>query len=396
LNRALQTFQEGRRQSHTFHNDQAESRALLGLGDIYHQQGQIGQAKNAYTDARVRIETLGEFAGAVGIAEAEVRLARLAIFTGDLKDADAHLTTTKEAMTRNPLAQQVSPLALIVQGQWLLTQGNFTQAEACFSEAYNQAEAQQEPLRAAEAILGLAQTRLAREEFDAALTTFLEAGRQFQSIESTDGDGGAVLGIAQVNLGREQWDETVENGQAALTRFRQTNDLIGEADTLLTLGMGFVGKDEQDEALSHFEQALKLYHQLRQPLGVADTRSARAGIYLLRGQVEQARDEEAKAITQVERVMESLSTSQQWSMFLRQYADLYAQTAITDIRRNQDKQAQALLQKFARIAGSAELARQLKAYEDALPEEENGLSAAEIRTNKDIVQRLEQLRKGLP
>jgi hypothetical protein len=85
-------------------------------------------------------------------------------------------------------------------------------------------------------------------------------------------------------------------------------------------------------------------------------------------------------------------------MFLRQYADLYAQTAMTDVRRNQDQQAQALLHNFARIAGSAELARQLKAYEDALPveENENGLSEAEIRMNKDIVQRLEQLRKGLP
>jgi hypothetical protein len=96
--------------------------------------------------------------------------------------------------------------------------------------------------------------------------------------------------------------------------------------------------------------------------------------------------------------MQSLSTPQQWSMFLRQYADLYAQIAMTDVRRNQDKQAQAVLHNFARIAGSAELARQLKAYEDALSveENENGLSEAEIRKNKDIVQRLEQLRKGLP
>src|SRR5256885_9710004 len=62
------------------------------------------------------------------------------------------------------------------------------------------------------------------------------------------------------------------------------------------------------------------------PLGVADTRSAQARVYLTRGDLERARDEEAKAIAQVERVMQSLSTPQQWSMFLRQYADLYAQT----------------------------------------------------------------------
>ena len=130
-------------------------------------------------------------------------------------------------MNRGPLAHQVNPLALIVWGQLLLTQGDFPQAEARFSEAYEQAEAQQEPLHAAEAMLGLAQTRLAREEFDAAMTTFLEAGRQFQLIESTDGDGNAVLGVAQVNLARELWDEAIEHGQAALTRFQQAGDLIG-------------------------------------------------------------------------------------------------------------------------------------------------------------------------
>jgi tetratricopeptide (TPR) repeat protein len=290
----------------------------------------------------------------------------------------------------------VNPLALIVWGQLLLTGGDFLQAEARFSQAYDQAEAQQEPLRAAEAILGLAQTRLAQEEFDAALTTFLEAGRQFQLVESTDGDGRAVLGVAQVNLGRELWDETLENGQAALTRFRQASDSIGQADALLTLGMGYAGKDEPEEALSHFEQALKLYHQLRQPLGVADTRSARAGIYLMQGDLERARDEETKAIAQVERVMQSLSTPQQWTMFLRQYADLYAQTAITDVRRNQDEQARALLQNFVRVAGSAEVVRHIQVYKRALPTEGDGLSEAEISMNKDVVKRLEQLCKGLP
>jgi tetratricopeptide (TPR) repeat protein len=214
-------------------------------------------------------------------------------------------------------------------------------------------------------------------------------------LESTDGDGTAVLGVAQVNLGHKQWNETIENGQAALTRFRQANDLIGQADTLLTLGMGYAGKGEHEEALSHFEQALKFYHQLRQPLGVADTRTARAGIYLLRSDLERARDEEAKAITQVEHVMHSLSTAQQWTTFLRQYADLYAQTVITDVRRGQDEQARALLQNFVQIAGSAEIVRYMKAYEDALPTEGEGLSEAELRMNKDVVKRLEQLRKGL-
>ena len=116
---------------------------------------------------------------------------------------------------------------------------------------------------------------------------------------------------------------------------------------------------------------------------------------MLQGDLERARDEETKAIAQIERVMQRLSTPQQWSMFLRQYADLYAQTAVTDVRRNQDEQARALRQNFVRIAASAELERHIQAYESALPTEGDGLSETEIRTNRDVVRRLEQLRKGL-
>jgi gamma-glutamyltranspeptidase len=94
--------------------------------------------------------------------------------------------------------------------------------------------------------------------------------------------------------------------------------------------------------------------------------------------------------------MQSLSTPQQWSMFLRQYADLYAQTVITDVQRNQDEQARILLQNFVRIAGSAEVVRHIQTYEKALLTEGDGLSEAEIATNKDIARRLGQVRKGLP
>ena len=116
---------------------------------------------------------------------------------------------------------------------------------------------------------------------------------------------------------------------------------------------------------------------------------------MIRGDFERARDEQTKAITQVERVMQSLSTPQQWSMFLRQYAELYAQTAITDVRRNQDEQAHSLLQQFARIAGANELIRHLKAYEDAMPLEGDMLTEEELRSNQNLVKRLRQIRKGL-
>ncbi|MEO8970424.1 MAG: tetratricopeptide repeat protein, partial [Ktedonobacteraceae bacterium] len=394
LERAMQSLQEGRKLAHDLNNQRVENIALLSMGDIYRQQGQIGRAKNAYADAKIYAEELSEPAGARGIAEAEVHLARLAIFAGEMKEAEEQLIAATNAMGKSFRAGQVAAFASIVQGQLLVTEGDFAQAEIHFRAAHEQAQVQQDPLLVAEAILGLGQAKLGREELEQAYEFFLEAGQLFQTIENIDGDGNALLGIAQVHLGQEAWHETIAKSGAAITRFNQCGDSIGQADALLTLGLAYRSTEDFEQALLNIEQALQLYEQQQQPLGIADTRSARAGIFLLRGDVEQARDEQAKAITQVERVMNSLSAPQQWSMFLRQYAELYAQTAITDIQRNQDEQTRISLQSIARITGPQALTRHLQAYIDAIPTSGEDLTEEERRSNTDLVRRIKHALKG--
>jgi len=276
-----------------------------------------------------------------------------------------------------------------------LTEGDFSQAEARFSDSHNQAEALQEPLLAAEALLGLAQTRLSRSELDAASSTFLEAGRQYQLLGSTDGDGWAMLGLAQTLIGQELWDEAIENGEGAFTRFNQTGDLVGQADTILALGLAQRGKDNLDEAASRFEQAVMLYQQQHRPLGEADARYERAGVFLARGPLDLAINDLSQAIALVERVMNTLSTPEQWSLFLNQYADLYAQAAITEARRNQDSKAKEILSSFARIAGNAAIAQHLKTYEESVPTKGEDLTEDEIRANRDLIRRIRELRRSL-
>jgi ATP/maltotriose-dependent transcriptional regulator MalT len=126
LEPALETLQEARRRAHDLQNQKVENRTLLSLGDIYRQQGRIGQAKSVYSDARVCAEELGD---AYEIAEAEVHLARLAIFVGMLSDAEGHLAAATHAMKKSQRAGHVAAFASIVQGQLLLTEGDFAQAE---------------------------------------------------------------------------------------------------------------------------------------------------------------------------------------------------------------------------------------------------------------------------
>jgi len=126
----------------------------------------------------------------------------------------------------------------------------------------------------------------------------------------------------------------------------------------------------------------------------ADAYNEHAGILLVRDELDAAIDELTKAIGLVEQVMNTLSTPQQWSMFLRQYADLYAQAAITQVQRHEDTQASTLLTSFVRIAGASEIVQRLKAYETTLSSGDE-LTEDQVRTNKDLLKRLVQLRKGL-
>jgi tetratricopeptide (TPR) repeat protein len=261
--------------------------------------------------------------------------------------------------------------------------------------AHNQAEEQQQPLLATEALLGLARTKLARGELDTASTIFVEARRQFQLLESIDGDGSAVLGVAQTLIGRERWEEAISRCEEALTRFNQSDDLIGQADTMLSLGLTHRGEGILEEAADDFELALKLYQQQQQPLGEADTRYEQAGILLARGSLDAANDELSRAIALVEQVMKTLSMPEQWSTFLQQYTSLYAQAAITLVRLKQNFQAAVQLQSFTRIAGSGEVVQQIKAYEGTIPTSGDEITENEMRANKELIKRLGQLRKGV-
>ena len=101
------------------------------------------------------------------------------------------------------------------------------------------------------------------------------------------------------------------------------------------------------------------------------------------------------AIALVERVTGTLPLPDQQRSFLQQYAELYALTAITQVRRDQDAAAQQVLGAYARIAGSRGVSDYIKAYEAQLPVGGEDVSAEEAQANKNLLKRLKQLRKFL-
>jgi tetratricopeptide (TPR) repeat protein len=124
--------------------------------DIHSKKGQMLQARNYYYDAQKRLEEqLPDPIYSIVTVETLARRARLAVFTGRLDEATSCLTSAQAILAENTFAPQMEPAVLLAEGQLLLTQGSFSQAETWFSRAYSHAEALQEPMIAADAQLGL-------------------------------------------------------------------------------------------------------------------------------------------------------------------------------------------------------------------------------------------------
>jgi len=138
-----------------------------------------------------------------------------------------------------------------------------------------------------------------------------------------------------------------------------------------------------------------LNQQYHLPLDEADALYERAGILLSNEQFDLAMNDLTRAVAVVQQVLNTLSTADQWSTFLRQYTELYAQTAITEVRRNQDKEALSTLSSFVRITGRDPIMHYLTAYENSILATTDEMSQNEAQANSELVRRLRALRKKL-
>jgi tetratricopeptide (TPR) repeat protein len=396
LDRAIQTYEEASKLGQSLSNALVKSNALLGLGTIQGNKGQTVKARNSLNEAQKILENHpSDPAYSITALEIMVRKAQIALFTGQLDEAAKSLAMAYSMISEYAFTSHVEPAILLIDGQLLLTQGDFTGAESRFSEAYSQSEVLQETLLAARAILGIAQTRLSRKELDAASASFVEAGRQFQLLESVDGDGEACLGIAQTLIGKGEWNDALEHCDVAKTRFHQSGNQIGEADEIFTTGLAYRGNDSLQEAASNFEQAVQLYQAYHLPLQEADALYERAGVFIQDNRLDDALHDFTRAISLVEEVMHTLSKAEQWNTFLRQYTELYAQTAIIQVRSNHESEALSTLSSFIRITGRDLIQHYLQDYENSILATSDDVSEDEAQANSKLVKRLRTLRKNL-
>ena len=69
-------MEDGRQLAREMQNGFAEGRALLSLGDVYQQLGQLGQATGSYNEAIEQTQKVDPFVGATTIALYTIQQAR--------------------------------------------------------------------------------------------------------------------------------------------------------------------------------------------------------------------------------------------------------------------------------------------------------------------------------
>ncbi|HEU5200949.1 MAG TPA: hypothetical protein VFU32_15025, partial [Ktedonobacterales bacterium] len=101
------------------------------------------------------------------------------------------------------------------------------------------------------------------------------------------------------------------------------------------------------------------------------------------------------ALALVEKVTGRLATPDDRRAFLRRWLGLYSDAVLSNIRTGHDERARTLAESFATHTGDAELAAQLKAFEESLPTRGGNLTKEQQDQNKQLAKHISYLRKRL-
>ncbi len=230
---------------------------------------------------------------------------------------------------------------------------------------------------------------------DTAVALYNEAGALARAAEERINEGLANTGLASVMLRRELWDEALERYQEMLPRFRDTGDASAHGATLIGIGLAQRGLGNYQRAQQAFAEAAELYRSAEQPLGEAEALYGHASVLVAQERLEESLPPFEAAIERVERTLQHLAAQDDRAAFLRRWLNLYSDAVLSHIRTNQEARARALAESYAARAGGAELAAQLKVFEDSLPTRSHTLTKEQQEYQKSVARRISELRKRL-
>jgi tetratricopeptide (TPR) repeat protein len=286
-------------------NRHAEATALLGLGTVYREQDEWGEAATRFEGSLQVFRDLGDRHGE---AWALSRLGDVHIEQNRLPEAAQHLAEAIELFkdvgdqTRAAWTRYHLGIIARIQGQFSGAVKHFEQCRAAFTSVRDRrGEAQ--------SLHNLGIVYREQESFEKALTCFEAALLIF--VELDDRRWALYvphnLGIVSREQGRLR--EAATYLGECLTGFRQLHDRGGEAWTLLHLGIVFRVQGLLDKSRRCFNQCLEIFAEQNDRSGIAMTHVSVGDLHLGEGDLEAALAELDRALPVLRELNDRLSTA---------------------------------------------------------------------------------------
>jgi tetratricopeptide (TPR) repeat protein len=191
-------------------------------------------------------------------------LAALAMHTGDMSKASAHVQTVARGADR-PEADREHARAVLSQGEIANRLGRTAEAKKLFEEARLLFHRLQDTPGEAVALMSMGDMMMYEKDLDLA-EVYIQAAREaFRKEQLRVGEANCLLSLGEIAYRREDPGKAKEIFTQALAQYREVGDQLGEANCILKLG-DLAREPPEDEAAArqHFTRALEIYTSLHE------------------------------------------------------------------------------------------------------------------------------------
>jgi len=301
-----------------------EGKALMGLGNVYLQQGRWEEAIANYEKALETFRALGDRHGeaqtltnlgivyrlqgrweeAIACYEKDLEICRA---LGDRQGEGTTLTNLgnvyqlqgrwEEAIANYEKALEICRAlgdrhgegkALMGLGNVYLQQGRWEEAIANYEKALEIFRALGDRHGEAQTLGNLGNVYQLQGRWEEAIACYEKALEIFRELGDRQGEALALMNLGNVYQLQGRWEEAIENYEKALEIFRALGDRHGEAKTLNNLGLVYADQGRWEEAIANYEKALEIFRTLGDRHGEGTTLTNLGIVYRLQGRWEEA------------------------------------------------------------------------------------------------------------
>lgn len=252
----------------------AKSSLYLSQAEKFWLDGDFKAARVAFSDAKEESKKNGD---PLGIAEAEMRRGDFELSQGQMSDAKEAYTSALSALLLEFDSQKMSGEAKLKLAQIALEEEQYEESKHLLEQA-------EELFSTVNAVDGMARvaemrgmTAMTQGDYEKALPFYQKAADYYAMERTTLKEAVTLRTLARIYMFLNRMDEAHDALERSLTLFRENGDLLGEGGVLIAIGILRTTIGDNVLAARAFRKAIMLYGKLGHAPGEGE-----AAFYLAR------------------------------------------------------------------------------------------------------------------